>query len=243
MWVVAKYHMVSLFSLKLSAATGSGAKSLLVPTPYAFKMALLDAACRTLNVRQAEMIWPTIRDARIALNPPAAIMVTNLFTKFWRPWEFKGKADGRAAAVVEARTEGKYPFQSTIAFREYVQHNGPVGVAFDVEQKQAAIFTDLMPQINYLGKRGSFIQLQSLPERAEELPEGYVLVNDEQDRFIAYGVIQMLDDCAPSLTFQRANIYSGERVTVGKERVIHHIVLPYRLARSSKSFSLYERID
>lgn len=243
MWVVAKYHMVSLFSLKLSAATGSGAKSLLVPTPYAFKMALLDAACRTLNVRWAEMIWPTIRDARIALNPSAAIMVTNLFTKFWRPWEFKGKAEDKVAAVVEARTEGKYPFQSTIAFREYVQHDGPLGVAFDVEQSQVTVFMDLLLQINYLGKRGSFIQLQALPERSEQLPEDYLPIDDNQAQFNLYGVIQMLDDCGPTLTFNRANIYSGERVTVGKERIIRHVVLPYRLARSSKSFSLYERIE
>ena len=46
MWLIAEYQPVSLFSLKNSLATSSGGKSLLVPTPYAFKMALLDAACR-----------------------------------------------------------------------------------------------------------------------------------------------------------------------------------------------------
>jgi hypothetical protein len=46
MWLIADYQPVTLFSLKNSLATSSGGKSLLVPTPCAFKMALLDAACR-----------------------------------------------------------------------------------------------------------------------------------------------------------------------------------------------------
>jgi len=45
------------------------------------------------------------------------------------------------------------------------------------------------------------------------------------------------------LTFDYVNIYSSKAVRLGKERVLHHIVLPYRLVRSSKSYSLYERLD
>jgi len=45
------------------------------------------------------------------------------------------------------------------------------------------------------------------------------------------------------VSFEHADIYSGKRITLGKERVLHHVVLPYRLTRSSKSYSLYERID
>ena len=50
----------------------------------------------------------------------------------------------------------------------------------------------------------------------------------------------MLDDCGKSLTFQRANIYSPERITLGKERIIRHVVLPYRLTRSSRSYTWYQ---
>jgi hypothetical protein len=56
------------------------------------------------------------------------------------------------------------------------------------------------------------------------------------------GTMQMLDDCGPKMSFQQADIYSGKRLTVGKERVLHHIVLPYKETRSSRGFSLYERI-
>jgi hypothetical protein len=52
----------------------------------------------------------------------------------------------------------------------------------------------------------------------------------------------VLDDCSPRLTFEQANVYSGKPITLGKERILRHIVLPYRLTRSSRGFSLYERI-
>jgi hypothetical protein len=45
------------------------------------------------------------------------------------------------------------------------------------------------------------------------------------------------------MNFEHANIYSGKRITLNKERILRHIVLPYRMTRSSKGFSLYERID
>ena len=79
MWCIAEYEAVTLFSLKLSAATASGGKTLLVPTPYALKMALLDAACRTAGVAQAEAWWPVIRDLRVALFPAERCVVRKIF--------------------------------------------------------------------------------------------------------------------------------------------------------------------
>jgi len=45
------------------------------------------------------------------------------------------------------------------------------------------------------------------------------------------------------MTFAHADIYSGKSIKLGHERIHHHIVLPYRLVRSSKSYSYYERIE
>ena len=45
MWLMADYEAVTLFSLKMSGATSSGGKSLLLPTPYAIKL-LVDAIPR-----------------------------------------------------------------------------------------------------------------------------------------------------------------------------------------------------
>ncbi len=46
MWLIATYQPTSLFSLRPANATTSGGKTLLTPTPFALKMALLDAAIR-----------------------------------------------------------------------------------------------------------------------------------------------------------------------------------------------------
>jgi hypothetical protein len=233
MWIVAEYEAVTLFSLRLSSATASGGKTLLVPTPYALKMGLLDVACRLLGVAEAERLWPQMRDLPLALQPAEKAVVTNLFQKVLRP---------RRNPVPFYEPDAG-PFQRTIGYREYAQLVGPLGLAFEVaDEAQAVWLSDLLLHITYLGKRGSFMQVRALPRQTDDLPTGYVMVGGEQRQF-RLGVLQMLDDCAPSLTFGRANIYSSERVTVGKERIIRHVVLPYRLAQSSKSFSLYERLD
>jgi hypothetical protein len=52
-----------------------------------------------------------------------------------------------------------------------------------------------------------------------------------------------MDDWGDSLTFTKANIYTDEKIVLGKDRVRKSVVLPYYLVRSSKSYSYYERID
>ena len=232
MWVLARYEMVCLFSLKASTATGSGAKSLLIPTPYALKMALLDAACRTEGVARAQELWPALRDARVAVDPPPRALVTNLFAKVLKL--------RRTPAQRGDMDEG--PFGRTIAFREYVQHVGPLGVALGVGEAEASEVARLLAQISYLGKRGGIVQLLGVPDLSPELPPGYLAIDQAQTEFACDGLLQVLDDCAPSLTFEQASVYSSQRVTLGKERLLRHIVLPYRPVRSSKSFTLYERI-
>ena len=85
MWVTADYEAATLFSLKYSTATSSGGKTLLVPTPFAIKMALLDSACRTAGVAQAQAWWEMIRDLRVAVRPPEHVVVSNIFQKILRP--------------------------------------------------------------------------------------------------------------------------------------------------------------
>jgi hypothetical protein len=236
MWLTAEYLPVGLFSLKNAMATSSGGKSLLVPSPYALKMALLDAACRVWGVSRAKTAWPTIRDLPVAVCLPERAVVTNLFTKVLRPRRNPARSG----------TPDAGPLGKTIAFREYVWICGNLGIALDVgESDSLAEMTELLLQINYLGKRGGFVQLFEPPQVTDYLPEGFVLLNPPggQERFDSQGLMQMLDDCGPKMTFEHADIYSGTGVRLGKERVLSHVILPYRLARSSKSYSLYERIE
>src|SRR5439155_25312561 len=140
------------------------------------------------------------------------------------------------------------PLGSTIAYREYVSFGGTIGLAVQLASGDdlPPALTELFMQVNYLGKRGGFIQLIAQPVQIEELEigaeQGWIILTEDQTSFSFDGTLQMLDDCGPKMTFEHADIYSGKRITLGKERVLRHIVLPYRLTRSSHGFSLYERI-
>ena len=234
MWLIAEYQSTALFSLKPASATSSEGKSLLLPTPYAIKMALLDAAYRTAGVAVAEETWPWLRDLTVALRPPKRVVVTNLFVRILKP----------RRTPAQPGTPHAGPLGKTIAFREYVYFDGSLGIALGGKVGNHLHLEDWLLQINYLGKRGGFVQLLATPALAETLPPGFIVVDgDPTQPFHAVGIIQQLDDCDVSLTFEHADIYSGKRIRLGKERVLHHVVLPYRLVRSSKSFSYYERID
>jgi hypothetical protein len=241
-WVVAKFAATTLFSLKPASSTSSGGKSLLAPTPFALKMALLDAALRTLGRREGEVLFPAIRDLRIAVHLPTGAIVNNTFIKILRPHK-EGAKDVNGTGLMTL-------MGNTIAFREFVNFGEVMGLAFSssISALDDQSLARLLLQINYLGKRGGFIQWQSLPEKQEWSDEalrqnGYVVITESSQMFDSRGLLQMMDDCGPTMTFAHANIYSDKNIKLGKERILHHVVLPYRLMRSSKSYSYYERID
>jgi len=256
MWIVARYLPVAPFSLKPAVATSSGGKTLLAPTPYAIKMALLDVAIRTLGVAEGERIFPLLRDLSMSLELPYDVVVMKGFSKSWRPAESKeSKKQDETREAFEARVyekladkieRGQYPFYSTIAYREYVYYKDTFQLAFTSSDGTSLPpeLPQLLTDINYFGKRGGFVQIMEPLQQVEQLPEGEFieLTPDSLRPFHNHGTLQMLDDCGKSLTFQRANIYSADRITLGKERVLRHVVLPYRLTRSSRSYSWYQRI-
>ncbi len=237
MWILASYQQVTLFSLKPATATSSGGKTLLSPTPFSIKMALLDAAIRTQGLRPAKQFWPLIRDLRVQVRLSPQIIVNNTFAKIVRPKKH-GASDDSGTGLMTL-------FGSTIAYREYVQYTAPFILALrrgDGDMLPDTL-TNLLFQVNYMGKRGGFVQFSGLLDSVED-PDHHEFteLTAPQSSFAPHGTLQMLDDCGSKMTFEQADIYSGKRITLGKERVLHHIVLPYQLTRSSRGFSLYERI-
>jgi len=238
MWLMAMYQPVGLFSLKVGEATSTGAKTLFLPTPFAIRTALLDAAIRTRGLEAGTEAFEMVRDVTIAAFPPKQVVVTNLFTKVLKP----RRSD----------TESEEAMQRTIAFREYAYLTGALGLAFEGDQTILSQLRELLYQINYFGKRGSFFQLLTPPELVEELPEGFVVLkgitpsNDEsisrQASSFPLGIIQPMDDWGPGLSFEKVNIYTDENISLGKDRIREYVILPYRLAKSSRSFSYYERM-
>lgn len=234
MWVAAEYEATALFTLKPATATASGGRTLPVPTPFAIKMALLDVVCRVEGVQVAEAEWDWLNRCRVALRPAASVVVNNTFIKVLRQ-----RRNPAAAGSADAGF-----FQRTITYREYAYLEGTFGVALEVETAaQAERLTGWLPCVNYLGKRGGFIQLQAAPQVGAALPGGFIVVSESLQTFALDSLLIQLDDTSPRLTFEKANIYSGKNIQLGKERILHHVALPYRLRQSSRGYTCYVLTD
>jgi len=239
MWTIAEYQPTTFFSLRPYTATSSGGKSLIVPTPFAIKMALLDAAIRTQGIARGRALFPALRDLRIAVRLPHHILVNKTFVKIWRINDGvskKGK-DEKARLIAEARAKRMWPYQDSIGFREYVQFGGPLTLAFQGVSLQE--LEPLLTQINYLGKRGGFLQLIGVPKEVGEI-DGFTILTEGVNGAFPLGTLQMVDDCGPRLTFEQVDVYSSKSIKPGQDRVFHHVVLPHRPVRSSRGFTLYE---
>lgn len=238
-WLIARYQPTSLFSLKHGDATSTGGKSLLVPTPFAIRMALLDAAIRTEGIAAGPRAFDHIKSLRLAIKPPSHAAVASIFVKVLKP-EREAEARGRQMA-------------QTIAFREYVHLDGELALAFGGEAPVLAVVTPWLMQVNYFGKRGSFHQLLEAPRivvrESEEPPEGFLpfpghdLLSGKPPRSFPRGLIQRVDEWGPPLRFEQVDIYNRDRkarINVGKDRIRADVILPYRMVRASRGVALYE---
>lgn len=233
MWIVAEYEFVSLFSLKPCFATSSGGKTLLVPTPYALKMALLEVTCRLFGVAEAKQKWPEIRDLDVAVELPEQAVVTNLFQKI-----LKARKEQPKPGVVDYG-----PFQRTIAYREYVHFAGSIKIGLQWHSlSEPEWLLDVLLNLSYLGKRGGFVQLIETPQIVASLPVEFVGLTRPPGQFSLDGVLQVLDDCSKKLSFEQVSSYTRDKVTLGKDRILHHIEIPYQEVGSSRSYTHYKRL-
>jgi len=234
MWVSAEYEATALFTLKPALATSSGGKTLLVPTPYSIKMALLDVACRLEGVEAATAFWEVLAGATVALYPAPEVVVNNTFTKVLRQ---------RRNESEEGEQHGGF-FGKTIAYREYAYLEGIFGIALEVDSTDdAERIARWLININYLGKRGGFIQVQALPTVSEFLTEGYIPITGDIAGMAMDSLLTQLDDSAPDLSFERVSVYSKDGMTLGKHRLLKHVALPYRRVGSSRSYTHYRRSE
>lgn len=234
MWTLVRYKPTALFSLKSSAATSSGAKTLLVPTMYAVKMALIDAAFR--SGEDGTEVFELVKPLKIRFKPPEYAAVTHGFIKIRREREVKNAKN--AAAVELKRTR---PFQPTVAYREFCAFRGELTVAVESEEP-VTWMEDLLPKVGYFGKRGSFFQFTGF-EYAETLSENAFTfpLDDPPESFSLDVVVQPLDDLGEKATFEAINTYSTERARLGRDRVISQTAIPYSMDSSSRGYTLYKR--
>lgn len=233
MWTLARYKPTGLFSLKSSAATSSGAKTLLVPTMYSVKMALIDAAFR--SNRDGAEVFELLKPLKIRFRPPEHAAVTHGFIKIRREREVK---DAKNQQAVELKRIS--PFQPTVAYREFCAFEGDLTVAIETE-KPTPWIEELLPSVGYFGKRGSFFQFAGF-EHTEELLERFTFpLDDAPEEFSLDVVVQPLDDLGERATFDAINTYSTDRARFGRDRVIVQTAIPYEMVSSSRGYTLYRR--
>lgn len=244
-WLIAAFSPVSLFSLRSTQATSKGGKTLLVPTPYAVKMALVDAAFRALPAGEsaARATFDLIKARQVRFRPSLRCLVRNTFIRALQP----------ARAASDEAGESVGPFSRTIVYREFAFLDGPLLIALAKPEspKDCERLHRLFAHINQFGKRGSFFQFESCVQHLGELPGGFSLAQHELAGRAAglverYRVPQYLDDFGPELCaardgFDRISTYSDKRITLGKHRVLRLMLLPYQVRRATRYFTEYER--
>jgi hypothetical protein len=133
-WMVFQYIPITLFSLKSSRATSTAGKPLLTPTPYAVKMAFVDAALRLGLARDPESLVRHLATTTVRIGVPGHACVTGTIQTVRQEThdsERKRKPDTP-------------PYRATIAMREFVCYHGTIRLAFDVKTCQALYLAALI---------------------------------------------------------------------------------------------------
>jgi hypothetical protein len=223
------FQPTTLFSLKESNSTNSGAKSVLMPSAYAIKMALLN---QILTLEGLELI----KDVKKANGKLANV---SKYFKFVKELQIDFHICNENAFVVNnsfvkiLKPERDNPgFQRTVSFREYVYIKGNLELIFTAKsEEQANFLKKYIHKINYFGKRGSFFQFI---EYKSESHEPNVKTFDRKG--LGPGILQSYDNFDESVTFEQVNNYSSSP-TKRKQEIK---VIPVSLTGTSKGFSIYK---
>jgi hypothetical protein len=232
-WLVFRYHPVALFSLKTSRATSTAGKTLLTPTPYAVKMALVDVALRHRFTADPDALIRALSRASVRIGVSQHACVTGTI-----------QSVRQETREVDRKRHPDLPFyRSTIAMREFVHCRGPLRLAFDVETCTADLATllgALAPAINYLGRRGSFVQYAGHSHQPEldatftqPLPE-----NSEEDA-TAWGQRATLDDFGSQANFEALNSFSAAPIQRGVHRAFVKTIVPLQVHNAGPGFVHY----
>ncbi|MCP6760111.1 MAG: hypothetical protein NHB32_15460 [Fischerella sp. CENA71] len=230
-WLTVSYQPVSLFTLKRSDATSMAARSNLVPTPYAIKMALLKALLESQGKHHQDdfEIWikkefSWIRDLQIYLLPPEQLVVNRNGYKLRYYDQTADKADKNRSTV---------PMQDGFVFREWIHLQGELKICAG-ECDNLAELTQLFAQINYFGKKGCFFQF--LPDATQQT-DTPTFTPDPTTSF----TVQPMDDLGKKTTFNRINPFSNDKAQIDKDRIIEPGFLPLRLRSTSARYDFYQR--
>ena len=232
MWALITYEPVAAFGLRPSNTTANGGKSLLCPTPYTIKMALLDRLIRELGEKEGRVIFPTVRDLTIAVRVPLAVAVNRTFQKVNRLKQHKKDENQEEQAKV---------WTSTISQREFCIFAGDLTLAVLLpdDPNPRNILRSAFTAINYFGRRGSFMQWvgESLPIEPPT-SEFVMLSRGAQPTLAQPSFLQRMDDMLPEATFDDISVLNPK---AKGGRTSYTITLPYQLRFHGANHTIYER--
>lgn len=231
-WLVAQYMPTALFSLKISLATSSVGKTIIIPTPYAIKMAFVDAAFRArFSYTDCADFLSSLVGLEVRIAVPDGAIVTHTFIKI-RQEPHGGSKAGQ-------------PYISSIAYREVVQHHGSWRWAFDLtagDDTLAERLVRIAPHVAYIGKRGSFIQFVGLSRRVDLGPEFTQPVQNQAswtapDR----AHIVPLDDFGPEADLETLSSFTANSPKRDRHRKFVETIIPLGMVNTGPGFSEYRK--
>ncbi|MBI2527306.1 MAG: hypothetical protein HYV93_15135 [Candidatus Rokubacteria bacterium] len=228
-WLVVDYGATALFSLKISLATSSVGKTLIVPTPYAVKMAYVDGGFRAgWADADCRAFLRALVDVEVRVAPPGDAVVTHTFVKV--------RQESRQGDPLR-------PYIASIAYREVVHHRGMWQWAFDLaggDDWLAGRLVEAAPHVSYVGKRGSFIQFGGIARRVE-LGSGFTQPLDagRQWAIPLRAHIAPLDDFGPEASLEVLSSFTETSPRRERHRRFVQTVIPIGLVNSGPGFSEY----
>ncbi len=227
-WLVARFLPCSLFALKVSTATSSVGRTLLVPTPYAIKIALVEAAFTAgLPRDECDGLLRGLSQVQVRIAPPTRAVVSHTFLKIRQE---------------PKKPDPEHPYISSVAYREFVFHQGEWRWAFALGDQPSSLqqqIAQLLPYVRYVGKRGSFVQFLGT-EWIDAIDTTYTQPVDG-------GAIHMpprahvvpLDDLGPEADLDTLSPYSSRRAVANRHRVYVNTLVPVGVVNSGPGFTEY----
>lgn len=228
-WLVVEYQPTALFSLKMSQATSSVGKTLVVPTPYSIKMAFVDAAFRAgFSDAECDGLVRSLARVEVRIAPPRAACVTHTFIKI--------RQESRDADPLR-------PYIASIAYREIVHHSGVWRWAFDLaagDNTLAGHLIRIAPHVVSIGKRGSFIQFVGFSRRMDLGCEFTQPVQNNGSWVPPPRAhIMPLDDFGPEADLETLSSFTRKKPVRGKHRRFVATIIPLGLVNTGPGFSEY----
>lgn len=230
-WFVFLYAPAALFSLKASRATSTAGLTLLTPTPYAVKMAFLDVALRHDLTADAEGLVKWLAKAQVRIGLPEHACVTSTIQTI--------RQETRDADL--KKDPSLPPYRPNVALREVVHYQGTLRFAFErstCSKELQELLLKAAPAINYLGKRGGFLQYLTKQEMPD-LDGSFTQPAGEMTDAPTWCHRASLDDFGPKASFDALNSYTPTEMKRGVHRRFVETIVPLGVRNRGPGFAHY----